>query len=86
MAKHTSETPENEIQNRFSSEIVEGFGAVIDYILYVIGSQVMRESRRLCRKFYRGVRQCKWFIKRNVSCLWDKAAEKARSSYNRAWG
>ncbi len=86
MAKHTSETPENEIQNRFSSENVEGFGAVIYYILYVIGSQVMRESRRLCRKFYRGVRQCKWFIKRNVSCLWDKAAEKARSSYNRAWG
>ena len=51
MAKHTSETPENEIQNRFSSENVEGFGAVIYYIFYVIGSQVKRESRRLCRKF-----------------------------------
>ena len=47
MAKHTSETPENEIQNRFSSENVEGFGAVIYYILYLFCSQVIRENRRL---------------------------------------
>ena len=36
MAKHTSETPENEIQNRFSSENVEGFGAVIYYISIIV--------------------------------------------------
>lgn len=89
MAKHRSEKPESEYENAkhiLSGEEIENVWNAAYYILYTIGSQVLRNGRRIIRKIHRGACRCKWFVKKNVSCLWDKISEKAHKHYNKVWG